>query len=774
MADSQHPLDFFGSEVDPQSIGSGEGYYLVRTDLQGRYTYVNRVFASRFGFDPQAIYNRSSLESIVVDDWTKAVTTVEKCTADPATPQLVTLRKSTSDGTILFTDWVFQAIRNEQGEVTGISCVGLDTTERERMLLNLSETLSRLNLLITTTPVVVYSYQASTKVVNFISSNVERLFGYQVKSFTGTPFPIYEQMHPEDAPHIRQQLSALPAHQKLRLEYRIYLPDGHYRWIQDDVTLLYDAEGNPKEIVGCITDIHDSKLADDLVHEQAQFLAMMEEVGHLGGWNYTPATNDLQMTKGLFELLGEVGKEDSFAIARVFDQVDERDLANAQAILTELLQYGKEIDYVHRIQRGDTTAWIRGIGKALIQDGRVERVYGIAQDITPLKERDLQLHLLRQAVEAATVGIVICSAQRADDYAVLYANSAFEQITGYCQEEIIGRNLRFLQGADRNQPDLKILRHSLQTGSECAVTLRNYHKQGHLYWIEMWISPVFDTEGKLSHFIGIQYDVTERRRAAEQAVALAAEREKTRIMQTFLQEMMHDIKTPFSVMRTSAHVIQRLADELIQKYAEPPSEAPDLEGNSPTAQMIDKLRAGVRRLQQSVIYLSDLTNRMASLSESESDVIEQKQVSFNQLVERVVSIYADVAEQHGVRLVQQLNADTGYALLNVETFGRVIQNLVENAIKYSLPGGTINVRTERSYHTIHFTVTDSGRGIAHDDLEHIFEYHYRTDDAKSSTVKGTGLGLAIVKQIVDLHGGTIEVESTLNVGTTFRVSLPGL
>jgi signal transduction histidine kinase len=137
-------------------------------------------------------------------------------------------------------------------------------------------------------------------------------------------------------------------------------------------------------------------------------------------------------------------------------------------------------------------------------------------------------------------------------------------------------------------------------------------------------------------------------------------------------------------------------------------------------------------------------------------------------------IYTAFAEQHGVRLIQRLNADTGYALLNIETFGRVIQNLIENAIKYSPPGGAIEVSTGRRYHTIHFTVADTGRGIAPDELEHIFEYQYRTDDAQSSSVKGSGMGLAIVKQIVDSHAGKIEVESIPNVGTTFRVSLPGL
>jgi PAS domain S-box-containing protein len=761
-------------KIDPMAVGSNEGYYLVRTDLQGRYTYVNRLFASKFGYDPVEMHNRSTLESIVVDDWTKSLNTVEKCVAEPDTPQFVTLRKPMADGTVSFTDWVFQALRNEQGEVTGISCVGLDTTERERMMGNLNETLSRLNLLITTSPVVVYSYNAVTETVTFISNNVERLFGFSLQSFTQPPFLFYQKIHPEDFPYVREQLASLHTKQQLRLEYRIQVADGHYRWIQDDVTLLSDTQGKTKEVVGCITDIHDRRLADDLLHQQAQFLTMMEEVGKLGGWTYTPASNDLQVTNGFTALLGKGRTEDSVTVEQALDQIDERDLLNAQATLMDLLQEGKDIDNVLRIQRGNTIAWIRGIGKVAIEDGQVQSIYGIAQDITPLREKDLQLHLLRQAIEAATIGIVICSAHPGDDFAVLYVNQAYEQLTGYSQDELIGRNLRFLQGTDRHQPELMTLRNALQTGSECVVSVRNYHKQGHQYWVEIWVSPVFDYDGKLSHFIGIQHDVTERRRAAEQAVALAAEREKTRIVQTFLQEMMHDIKTPFSVLKTSAYVIQRLADELIEKYADPSAEPVDDTEETPTAQMVDKLRGGIQRLQQSVSHLNDMTNRMASMSVTESTVIEQKQVNFNQLVERVIVIYTAFAEQHGVRLIQRLNADTGYALLNIETFGRVIQNLIENAIKYSPPGGAIEVSTGRRYHTIHFTVADTGRGIAPDELEHIFEYQYRTDDAQSSSVKGSGMGLAIVKQIVDSHAGKIEVESIPNVGTTFRVSLPGL
>ena len=103
---------------------------------------------------------------------------------------------------------------------------------------------------------------------------------------------------------------------------------------------------------------------------------------------------------------------------------------------------------------------------------------------------------------------------------------------------------------------------------------------------------------------------------------------------------------------------------------------------------------------------------------------------------------------------------------------QVCTNLIDNALKYSPEGTSVSVNLSSSLGYAYLTVADQGIGISEDNLPHLFERFYRVDKARSRAQGGTGLGLAIVKQIIEQHGGTISVKSTLGQGTTFTVTLP--
>jgi diguanylate cyclase (GGDEF)-like protein/PAS domain S-box-containing protein len=123
--------------------------------------------------------------------------------------------------------------------------------------------------------------------------------------------------------------------------------------------------------------------------------------------------------------------------------------------------------------------------------------------------------ILQQAVEASRDGIIISEIGDRDN-PIIYANPAFEKLTGYERVEILGRDCRFLQGSDRDQPVLGEVRKALREGESCLVTLRNYRKDGSLFWNELSISPVHDDKGKLIYFVGVQKDISKRMAAETQ------------------------------------------------------------------------------------------------------------------------------------------------------------------------------------------------------------------------------------------------------------------
>ncbi|MDT3401373.1 sensor histidine kinase [Mucilaginibacter terrae] len=121
------------------------------------------------------------------------------------------------------------------------------------------------------------------------------------------------------------------------------------------------------------------------------------------------------------------------------------------------------------------------------------------------------------AVSASSNGVVITDNLQPDQ-PIIYCNDAFQKITGYTKDEIIGRNCRFLQGRDRTQEGRETLRQAIIKGEHSKVELRNYKKNGQMIWNELMISPVRDKEGNITHFIGIQNDITARK-DAESALA---------------------------------------------------------------------------------------------------------------------------------------------------------------------------------------------------------------------------------------------------------------
>lgn len=122
---------------------------------------------------------------------------------------------------------------------------------------------------------------------------------------------------------------------------------------------------------------------------------------------------------------------------------------------------------------------------------------------------ELNLTLLANAVEATNTSFIIAD-HTAEDDPIIYCNSAFERLTGYKREEILGKNCRFLQGQDRKQSELIRLTSSISARSECTIQLRNYRKDGTAFVNELTISPVIGINEKITHLIGIQRDITKQ------------------------------------------------------------------------------------------------------------------------------------------------------------------------------------------------------------------------------------------------------------------------
>ena len=131
------------------------------------------------------------------------------------------------------------------------------------------------------------------------------------------------------------------------------------------------------------------------------------------------------------------------------------------------------------------------------------------------KDAGIIPQILTQILDGSVNGITLSDPDQ-DDNPIVYANKAFEQITGYSNEETVGRNCRFLQGQERDQEELQKIRDAIKNAKPVEVTLKNFRKNGELFYNRLSITPLFDNEGHLIYFLGVQYDVTEQIQAQQE------------------------------------------------------------------------------------------------------------------------------------------------------------------------------------------------------------------------------------------------------------------
>ncbi len=241
------------------------------------------------------------------------------------------------------------------------------------------------------------------------------------------------------------------------------------------------------------------------------------------------------------------------------------------------------------------------------------------------------------------------------------------------------------------------------------------------------------------------------RRLSERASELIEEnthlRQRSELSASFVADVSHELRTPVTNLR----LYLGLLDEVVP----------------------EKRTQFIGVLTDQCVRLATLIENVLRLSRLEGDKanVDYQRVNLNTLVEQVVVGLQPRAQAAGHLLVFDPSPELAPVLAATSQLDQVVTNLVVNAIKYTA-AGLISVSTHCDGTRACLRVTDTGMGIAPDEIEHLFERFYRGTSARQSEVSGTGLGLAIVKEIVELHGGEVTVESRAGEGSTFNVWLP--
>jgi signal transduction histidine kinase len=256
--------------------------------------------------------------------------------------------------------------------------------------------------------------------------------------------------------------------------------------------------------------------------------------------------------------------------------------------------------------------------------------------------------------------------------------------------------------------------------------------------------------GEILYGLGMVEDITERKQAeAEILKALEKERELSELRSGFVSLVSHEFRTPLTTIQSSAELLERYSNRLSD----------------------EKKQNHLTRIQIAVKRMTQLLEDILTIGKAEAGKLQFEPSSMDLVAfcqEIVESMQMSARPHHTINFMVQ--GDGRDALMDEKLLGHIVTNLLSNAMKYSPSGGTVQFDLICTDSLAIFRVQDSGIGIPQSDLEQLFESFGRASNV--GTIPGTGLGLAIVKRCVDLHRGTIAVESTLGVGTTFTVTLP--
>ncbi|UTW06662.1 PAS domain S-box protein [Pseudomonas benzenivorans] len=331
----------------------------------------------------------------------------------------------------------------------------------------------------------------SAGLVTFVNPAAEALLGTQEQRLLGQPLHSVLPLDPASC-----NLQDQPA-----LEGELCLQTG------DSRTLLYDARplSSNAEHAGwviALDDVTAQRLGDQAMRERNQFFNLSLEMFCM----LSLSGHFIQVNPAFASTLRY--SEEHLIGKAYMDLIHPQDRPMVKSAVQQL-QFGQSIEeLIIRVWDADQELhWLQL--SATLSDDRV--IYCAARDITERKESEKQLRLLQRSLESSYNGVLIVDAQ-AEDLPIIYANPAFERITGYSPDEILGHNCRFLQRGDSSQKGIKAIRHSLARNSEVHAVLRNYRKDGSPFWNDLYISPVLDEGGQVTHFVGVQNDISEERR----------------------------------------------------------------------------------------------------------------------------------------------------------------------------------------------------------------------------------------------------------------------
>ena len=511
------------------------------------------------------------------------------------------------------------------------------------------------------------------------------------------------------------------------------------------------------QIAGAVAMSNQYRLLEE---SETNYRGLVENT-HILVWRMDAKGRFTYVNKSLEDALGYTSEE--MLGRRYTDFTPNRDDPNIDQQVREHFAERAENNYVragntiYLHKNGSEVHFAFSSGSLFDSDGKFVGVRGTALDTTSEREAQDAIKIQTAAIEAASDAVIVVL----PDSSIRYVNDAFVEQTGYSREEAIGQSSNILRVPGGDLRRYELVWETVQQGREWHGTQLSRRKDGSVFTVEVSITPVFAEDGTISSYVAIRRDVTERIQAEQDRQARAEldaqnqqllEIDKQR--EEFFSSVSHELRTPLTAVTAFSDILSRNRDENL---------------NETQLEQLDVIKRNSRSLISLVEDMLDMSRLNSSTLR-----IERAPIEIDELVRSTAESLEPTARERQQSI--EIRSETKGVLIDADK-GRLVQvlsNLITNASKYSPDNSSIKVCSEINDGTLELRVVDTGFGMSSEDLRMVFSPFYRSTRDEIQSRPGTGLGMAISKTLIELHDGQIEVDSTINVGTTVTVKIPGV
>ncbi|MFA5803474.1 MAG: PAS domain S-box protein [Melioribacteraceae bacterium] len=608
------------------------------------------------------------------------------------------------------------------------------------------------------TNAVQYHLKYSTMKYHYIHNAIEKLIGYTPEELNEIGFKNIvvkiSRYHVE-----KVDINLIVAdreHGKTpewQADYQVKTKDGRLIWLSDHSYPWKDETGNLIGSVGILNDITERKQAEEILSNERTLLRTI--IDFIPDAIYAKDINGRKIlaNKTEIQLSGRNG-EDEVIGKTDFDLYPENEAKRFNDEDQSVIHSGKPLLNMESslVGKDGQIHWLLG-AKVPLRDvrGEIIGIVGVNHDFTERKLAEEELLKLSLAVEQSPASVIITNLQGD----IEYVNKKFCLVTGYSKEEAIGQNPRILKSGIQDQKFYEELWNTILSGREWQGEFLDKKKNGDLFWESALISPLVNKEGKITHFLAVKEDITDKKKMIEELIfAKEKAEEMNRLKSNFLANMSHELRTPLNGIMGYADILTSQLEE------------PEL------IEMSQGIFDSGKRLSETLNFILDL-------SEAETVKVEEvaKDIAVIPLVKNSIKPFSKEIAKRGLQLETIVKDENIYAHLEEHLFNRVLYNLLDNAIKFTKKG-KISVEIGREVSDekawLYVKIKDTGIGIAPDKIDLIWDEFRQVSEGLSRSFEGAGLGLTISKKAVELMHGVIFVESELGVGSTFTVKFPAV